>query len=222
MKSVIITGSTGMVGKGVLLECLDHPDITQVLLINRTSIEMKHPKLKELLLKDFTEINTLKDELGGYDACFFCMGISAIGMDEGEYTKITFDPVKAFVDVLFELSPKMVFNYVSGTGTDSSAKGKSMWARVKGETENYVLAKGFKEAFMFRPGIIIPERGIESKVGWYNFMYKAMRPFFPLFKKSKNVTTTSKIGTAMIKSLTIPFNLKHLENSDINDLAEVV
>jgi len=220
MNSVIITGSTGMVGKGVLLECLDHPEIEKILVINRSSIGMKHPKLKELLIKDFTKIDSLKDQLNGYDACFFCMGISAIGMDEKAYASITFDTVKSFCDVLYAVNPKMIFNYVSGTGTDSSEKGSSMWARIKGKTENYVIAKGFRDAYLFRPGIIIPERNIESNVGWYNTMYKITRPLFPLFKKSKNVTTTTVLGLAMIKSLTVDFKTKHLENKDINTLAQ--
>ena len=151
-KKVIITGSSGMVGKGVLLECLESEKIENILVVNRNSINMQHPKLKEVLLKDFTKANTIKAELQGYDACFYCMGISALGLSEETYTKITFDTVAAFANVLYELDSTMVFNYVSGQGINE--EGSSMWARVKGKTENLVFEKGFKTAFAFRPGII--------------------------------------------------------------------
>lgn len=220
MYKVIITGSTGMVGKGVLLECLDDASITEALVINRSSLQMKHPKLKELLLKDFTQLESLKDQLKGYDACFYCMGVSSIGMNETKFTAITYDITVIFADILHELNPNMVFNYVSGTGTDSTATGRVMWARVKGKTENYVLNKGFKDAYAFRPGMIIPERGIKSSTGWYNAVYVVLRPFFGLLKKMKSITTTSKIGQAMIASITADQLKKHLENKDINALAE--
>lgn len=215
---VIITGSTGMVGKGVLLECLDSAKISKVLIINRNTLGMQHAKLKEILLKDFNRIATIAHELKGYDACFYCMGISVVGMSEETYNNIIFNMTKSFVDVLFEINPKMIFNYVSGNGTDSTEKGNSMWARVKGKTENYLLNKGFKDAYAFRPGVIIPEKGIKSSTGWYNTIYTIMSPFFGWMKKSKNITTTTKIGLAMINSLSYSQNLKHLENSDINTL----
>ncbi len=219
MKKVIITGSTGMVGKGTLLACLDHKDIENVLIINRRPLGMEHPKLKEILLEDFTAIATLKDQLSGYDGCFYCMGVSALGLNEKTYTHITYTMTKAFADVLYALNPDMVFNYVSGTGTDSTEKGRIMWARVKGRTENYVLHKGFKDAYAFRPGIIIPESGIRSSTGWYNTVYTITRPLFPLFKRSKNITTTTKLGQAMLTTLSHSSALKHLRNKDINRLA---
>ena len=219
MKKVIITGATGMVGKGVLLECLDSPYIEEVLIINRSPLGLSNPKLKEIVLKDFADLKTVQDQLVGYDACFYCMGVSVLGLNEKSYTKITYEITKIFVDILYDLNPEMVFNYVSGTGTDSSEQGKSMWARVKGATENYLLNKGFQDAYCFRPGMIIPERGIKSRTTWYNLIYVLMRPFFPLFKKSKNVTTTSRIGKAMINSLQAKSNSKHLENAAINALA---
>lgn len=217
--NVIITGSTGMVGKGVLLECLDSPKVENILVINRSSLQMQHPKLKEILLKDFTQLATVSNQLLGYDACFFCMGVSVLGLNEEKYTQITLGIIKVFANLLYQINPRMVFNYVSGTGTDSSEKRRSMWARVKGRTENYILQKGFKDAYMFRPGAIIPERGIKSRTNWYQVFYVVMRPFFGLLKKSKNVTTTSKIGWAMINSVENPQTLKHLENKDINALA---
>lgn len=221
MKSVIITGSTGMVGKGVLLECLDSPKIDKVLIVNRSSLRIEHPKLNEVLLSDFTDITTLKEQLKNYDGCFYCMGVSVVGLNEEKYSAITFDMAKAFADVLHSLNPHMIFNYVSGSGTDSSEKGRSMWARVKGKTENYILNKGFKDAYAFRPGMIIPEKGIKSRTGWYNAAYVIMRPFFGMLKKSNNVTTTTKIGLAMINSLFHSQSLKHLENKDINSLSVI-
>lgn len=208
-----------MVGKGVLYESLENDLIEKVLVINRSSLGMNHEKLQEIILSDLSQIDTVKDQLQGYDACFFCLGISVLGLNEDQYTKITYDITKAFVDTLYESNPEMVFNYVSGTGTDSSEKGKTMWARVKGRTENMVLSKGFKDAYAFRPGMIIPEKGIRSRTGWYNAIYVIMRPFFPLFKKSNNVTTTTRIGDAMINSVTHSQELKHLENPEINLLA---
>lgn len=218
---VIITGATGMVGKSALLECIEHSEVEKVLLVNRTSLGMNHPKVEELLLSDFKNIDKYKESLNGYDACFFCMGVSVLGLDESAYTNITYNITKAFADTLFDVNKNMVFNYVSGTGTDSTEKGKTMWARVKGRTENYVLNKGFKDAYMFRPGAIIPEKGIKSRTGWYNAIYVLTKPLFPLMKKSKNITTTTKLGQAMINSVLSPIKKKHLENIDINKLAKL-
>lgn len=214
---VIITGSSGMIGKGVLLECLDSDKIDKVLVINRKTINNQHPKLTEVLLNDFTKVDTIKDKLRGYDACFYCMGISALGMEEAAYTKITYDMTLAFANVLHEINPNIVFNFVSGVGTNSESG--TMWQRVKGQAENVVLTKGFKNAFAFRPGMIIPERGIESRTSWYNFMYMIMRPFFSLLKRSKNVTTTTKIGLAMINTLTTNKKNAILEPPAINEMA---
>jgi len=220
MNKVIITGSTGMVGQGVLLECLDSTKIEKVLVINRNSLDMQHPKLDEVLLKDFQQIDNEKEKLKGYDACFHCMGVSSVGKTEEQYHELTFDISKSLVDVCYEVNPSMVFNYVSGEGTDSSEKGNTMWARVKGKTENYILNKGFADAYMFRPGAIIPEKGIKSKTSLYNTIYVILRPFFGLLKKLKNITTTTKMGQAMINTLSAQQALKHLENKDINKLAQ--
>lgn len=220
MAKVIITGSTGMVGKGVLLECLENSFIEKVLVINRSTLNMHHPKLQEILLPDFTKAETIKNQLTGYDACFHCMGVSSVGMSEADFTKLTYDTTKAITEVLFAINPAMVFNYVSGTGTDTTEKGGTMWARVKGKTENLILNRGFKDAYAFRPGLIIPEKGIRSRTGWYNAIYVVMRPFFGLMKKSKNITTTTKVGLAMINSLRFPQVNKFLENNNINELAE--
>jgi uncharacterized protein YbjT (DUF2867 family) len=180
---------------------------------------MEHPKLEEFILKDFMLIETVADSLKGYDACFHCMGVSAVGLNEERYSQITFGMTKRLADTLHKLNPKMTFIYVSGTGTDSSEKGRSMWARVKGKTENMLLKKGFADTYMFRPGAIIPEKGIKSRTGWYNAVYVIMRPFFGWMKKSKGITTTTKIGHAMIQTLVQPTKLKILHNPDINELA---
>ena len=216
----IITGASGMVGKSVLLECLENPLIEKILLINRKKININHSKVKEFILEDFMNIDTLKNDLKDYNACFFCLGVSAIGMSENKYTHITYEITKSFVDILYSLNQNITFNYVSGTATDSSEKGTAMWARIKGRTENYILNKGFLDAYMFRPGAIIPEKGIKSSTKWYNIIYAITKPIFPILKKNINITTTTKFGQAMVNSLVFPQNLKHLENKDINILSQ--
>ncbi len=214
----IITGTTGMVGKAVLLECLESNHVEEVLIINRSPIGMEHPKLKEIIHKDFADISPIKGQLGGYDACFYCMGVSAIGLSEADYTHITYNMTKEFAMTLHQLNPDMVFNYVSGTGTDSSEKGRVMWARVKGKTENLVLNQGFKDAYAFRPGAILPEKGVKSSTFWYQAIYDITRPIFPLFRKFKIAVPSSKLGQAMINSVRFPQELKFLENKDIDEL----
>lgn len=219
MKNVLITGSTGMVGKSVLLECLESDKINKITIINRSPAGFEHAKIKEILLRDFSEIENIRKDLESFDACFHCMGVSALGMSKENYTHITYTITKMLTDLMFELNPQMVFNYVSGIGTDSSEKGNSMWARVKGKTENYILNKGFKDAYMIRLGAILPEKGIKSKTGWYNALYVIMRPFFPLIKKSSNIITTTAFGRAMINTIYFPQEKKYLENKDLNLLA---
>ncbi len=220
MKEVLITGSTGMVGRSVLLECMESDKVDKITIINRGTIGFEHPKIKEILLKDFSQIETIRPDLGNFDACFHCMGVSALGMSKENYTHITYTLTKKLTDLMFELNSDMVFNYVSGIGTDSSEKGSSMWARVKGKTENYILNKGFGDAYMIRLGAILPEKGIKSKTGWYNTLYVILRPLFPLLKKSSNFITTTAFGQAMINTMFFPQNKKYLENKDLNRLAE--
>ena len=222
MKKVIITGATGMIGKGVLLECLDHNEIEEVLVIGRTSIEMEHPKLKELLHKDFTDFSNKNEQLAGYDACFFCLGISATGLNEDQYRKITYDFTLALANVLVELNPQMTFNYVSGQGTDSSEKGRMMWARVKGKTENDLMNLGFRQAFMFRPGAIIPLRGIKSKTKSYQFMYDYFTWLLKGIKfiSPNSIVNTTQIGLAMINSVSKGYDKSILTPKDIIKLSE--
>lgn len=218
---VIITGSTGMVGKAVLLECIDDARVKEVLLINRNSLAISHPKVKEISHKNFMDFSSIQDQFNGYDLCCHCMGVSSAGMNEEQYTEFTFTITKQLATTLHDLNPNMVFNYVSGTGTDSTESGKTMWARIKGKTENMIMQMGFKDAYMFRPGVIIPERGIVSRTKLYNLFYIIARPFFPLLKKMKSVTTTTNIGKAMINSYYNSQALKFLEGKDINELAEM-
>ncbi|BDC99220.1 epimerase [Persicobacter psychrovividus] len=216
---VIITGSTGMVGKGALLECIDDPRVEKILLINRSSIDIRNPKVEEVLLKDFSDFSPIQSQMQGYDLCIHCMGVSAAGLSEEKYTQLTFGVTQSLASTLHEINPDMVFYYVSGQGTDSTENGKVMWARVKGRAENRVFQIGFKDAYAFRPSMIIPERGIKSRTGWYNAIYFVMRPFFPLMKKSKAVTTTQRIGQAMITLYFNPRTNKYLSGEDINAFA---
>lgn len=218
---VIITGSTGMVGKSVLTECLRNDKISSVLVVNRRPVGLTHPKLKELLHQNFLGLRPIQSQLAGYDACFHCMGVSAVGMNEADYTRLTYDLTAHWVDTLYELNPDMVFNYVSGAGTDSSEKGRSMWARVKGKTENKVLDKGFKDAYAFRPGGIIVEKGVRAAKGSVSRMYALFKPLLILMKNTRFVTTGPNIGKAMINSVSEPLSTKHLENVDIDELAKL-
>ncbi len=221
-KKVIITGSTGMVGKGVLLECLDHNSIDEVLVIGRNKTDISHSKLKQIVHNDFTDFSPVQNKLKGYDACYFCMGVSAGGMKEIDYHKITHTFTLALAKTLFNISKDITFIYVSGEGTDSSEKGRMMWARVKGKTENDLLKMGFKDAFMFRPGAIIPLRGIKSRTKSYQFMYdyfmwliKGIKLLSPNF-----VVNTTQIGLAMINATLIGYKKKIIKPKDIIILSE--
>lgn len=213
----IITGATGMVGEGVLHECLNHPDVESVLVINRRSCNVVHPKLKEIIHNDFYDLKDIENELSGYDACFFCLGTTSVGKNQEEYTRITFDITKTFADALVRLNPGMTFCYVSGTGTDSSEKGKVMWARVKGKTENYILNLGFKGAYMFRPGLILRTKGLKNTL----LLYKIFAPLFPIVKLlfPQYVCSLKEIGIAMIKTVTRGYEKKFIEVNDIKILA---
>jgi uncharacterized protein YbjT (DUF2867 family) len=214
---VIITGSTGMVGKGVLLECIDSPDIDQILVINRSPVGIIHPKVKEIIHKDFFDWSAIRQQLGGYDACFFCMGVSSVGMKEPDYKRMTYDLTLGLARELLQLNPNLTFCYVSGAGTDSTEKGRSMWARVKGKTENDLLALGFKDAYMFRPGFIQPMRGIKSKTPLYQGVYNLISPLYGLLRRMpRYVTTTVILGKAMIGVALHGYRSKVLESLDIN------
>jgi hypothetical protein len=209
----IITGVTGMVGEGVLHECLLHPKVESVLLINRKPCGVKHEKLNEIIHKDVLDLSAIQNELIGYNACYFCMGVSSIGKKEDEYKRITYDLTMNFANSLVKLNPEMTFCYVSGVGTDSSEKGRSMWARVKGKTENDLMKLPFKAAYMFRPGYIQPTKGLKNTYK----AYKIFAPFYPLIKLlfSKYATTLKEIGLAMINVTLYGSDKKVLECKDI-------
>lgn len=218
---VVITGSTGMVGKGVLLVCLEDPRITEILAINRSTLAIQNPKLKELLINDFGSVENNRSQLKAYDACFFCLGISSVGMQEKEYSDITYTLTKEFAETFIAESPNSTFIYVSGTGTDTTEKGRSMWARVKGKTENVLLTMPFKAAYMFRPGFIQPMRGIRSKTKLYQTFYNISTPLYPLLKRifPKSLINTDQIGLAMINLAEKRSSKKWFENKDINEAA---
>jgi uncharacterized protein YbjT (DUF2867 family) len=217
---VILFGATGMVGQGVLRECLLDPDVTEVLSISRTATGQKNDKLRELLHADFGDYSKVEGQLRGYDACFYCLGISAAGKKEADYAHVTYDFTLAAAKVLVKLNPKMTFVYVSGTGTDSSEKGRSMWARVKGRTENALLALPFKATFVFRPGLIRPMHGITSRTKWYRAFYAVSAPVLPVLNAffPGSVTTTERVGRAMLAVAKRGASKTALENADINAL----
>lgn len=214
-KRVIITGATGYVGEGVLIECLANPAIDEVLVVGRKRCGRTHAKLKELLVKDFFELDSVADQLRGYDGCFFCAGISSVGMNETDYTRITHDATLAFAHTLLRVSPGAVFNYVSGAATDSSEKGRLMWARVKGRTENELAGMGFKAQYNFRPGIMTVTPGMRNPKWWMRFLV----PVFALLMPG-STCTMKQVGQAMINSVTKGFPKNILEVKDIKVLAK--
>ena len=219
---VIVTGATGMVGKGVLLECLDHSEITEVLSISRKTTGISHPKLKELIHKDFSEFASVVEELKGYDACYACMGVSSAGMKEEQYTSMTYGFTLALANELQKIDPGKTFNYVSGVGTDSTEKGRSMWARVKGKTENDLLNLGFKQAYIFRPGGIIPMRGVGPSSKLYRVLINSLKWLLKLMKRlaPDKIVDTTQIGLAMVHVTLMGYDKKVLHPEDIQILAE--
>jgi hypothetical protein len=218
----IITGSTGMVGKGVLLECLDHDDVNSVLVINRRSVGINHPKLREILHQDFTDLSDVEYELKGYNACFFCLGVTSAGMEEDKYSKLTYDLTIYFAELFNKLNENATFCYVSGQGTDSTERGNAMWARVKGKTENDLLKMPFNNAFMFRPGLIVPRRGVKSTVRAFNVFYVIVSPFLALLQLfGVKFIDTVIIGKAMINSVSKNREKRVLEVKDIMEMSRL-
>ncbi len=217
---VIILGATGMVGQGVLAECLKDSGITEVLTIGRSIGGINHPRVKEIEHRDLLDLSAIEQELTGYDACFFCLGVSSVGMSEHEYERITYDLTLSVGKVLARLNPEMVFEYVSGAGTDSTEKGGVRWSRVKGRTENDLLKLPFRAAYMFRPAMIQPGPGIKSKTPLYQVVYSITRPLLPVLKGllPAHVTTSEKLGQAMIRVARYGFSKPWLENREINDM----
>jgi uncharacterized protein YbjT (DUF2867 family) len=229
---VLLFGATGMVGQGVLRECLLDPDVEAVVSVGRAAIQgvatigsvgakplPENPKLREVVRADLADVAGYAADLAGHDACFFCLGVSSAGMTEEAYTRITYDLTLAVAEAFAKASPGATFVYVSGEGTDGTERGRSMWARVKGRTENALLKLPLK-AFMFRPGLIQPLHGIKSKTGLYQAVYTVTGPLLPLLKRvaPKHVTTTEQVGRAMLVVAKRGADKRVLETPDINAL----
>jgi hypothetical protein len=216
---VIITGSTGMVGEGVLVESLQHPDVDKVLVINRKPCNITHPKLIEIIHPDFYDLSPIADKLKGYDGCFFCLGKSSLGMKPEDYYSVTYTLTMHIADVLLIQNPGMVFCYISGAGTDSSEKGRLRWARVKGKTENDLIKLPFRHVYAFRPGLLHPSADLKNVNKYYKyirFLYPVLRTLFP-----GSVSTLKELGDAMINSVTLGYEKNILEVRDILKLAGI-
>ncbi|MDH3457308.1 MAG: epimerase [Gemmatimonadota bacterium] len=222
--NVVIFGATGMVGSGVLLECVDDARVESVLVVGRSSCEITHPKLREIIHRDFFDFSDIEPILASYDTCFFCLGVSAAGLSEAEYHRLTYELTMAAAETLVASNPEYTFCYVSGAGTDSTERGRFMWARVKGKTENRLLTMPFKAAFMFRPAFIQPLKGVRSKTRLYRIFYVFTGPIFPLLRRlfPPYVTTTETVGRAMIEVAATGYAKRRIENRDINTLVTAV
>jgi uncharacterized protein YbjT (DUF2867 family) len=217
---VILFGATGMVGHGVLRECVLAGDVDNVLAIGRTATAQQHAKLQEIVRSDLFDLSPIESRVSGFDACFFCLGVSAAGMSEQDYRRVTYELTISVAKTLARLNPGMTFIYVSGAGTDSTERSRMMWARVKGKTENDLMKIPFRAAYMFRPGYIQPLHGIRTKTKWYGVLYAAMGPLYPLWNwlLPKYVTTTECVGRAMLNVARHGAPKRFLENRDINGL----
>ena len=217
---VILFGATGMVGQGVLRECLLDSGVEQVLVIGRSATGQQHTKLQEIVRADLFDLSPIESRLSGFDACFFCLGVSAAGMSEQDYRRLTYELTISVATTLARLNLGITFIYVSGTGTDSSERSRMMWARVKGKTENDLLKMPFRAAYMFRPGYIQPLHGIRTKTKWYGALYAVMGPLYPILKRllPNYMTTTECVGRAMLNVARHGAPKRFLENQDINGL----
>jgi len=214
----IITGATGMVGEGVLMECVQHPDVESILLITRRTAGVSHPKVNEIVHPDFLDLSPIEDKLSGFNACFFCLGVSSLGMKEAEYKRLTYDLTMHVAQTLSRLNNNMVFCYVSGAGTDSTGKGRSNWARVKGKTENDLMKLPFKAVYAFRPGFLLASKGSKNTLPAYKYvswLYPILRPLFPQF-----LGTLKELGLAMINCVKYGFHKSILNVKDIRQLSE--
>jgi uncharacterized protein YbjT (DUF2867 family) len=214
---IIVTGATGMVGEGVMHECLLHPEIEEVLIINRKTSGFTHPKLKEVIHNDFFNLTNVESALTGYDAVLFCLGVSSVGMKEPEYASLTYDLTLNFAKTILKLNPSSSFAYISGAGTDSTENGRMMWARVKGKTENDLSKLGFKSEYNFRPGIIIPTTGLKNTLSAYKWLFWLV-PVFKLLAPN-SISSLKQLGEAMIKAVTVGYEKNVLEINDIKKLA---
>jgi uncharacterized protein YbjT (DUF2867 family) len=215
--NVMLFGATGMVGQGVMRECLLDPEVHLLQTVGRTATGAQHPKLRETVHNDFWHYESLEAQLSGFHACFFCLGVTSSGMTEENYQRVTYGITLAAAEALSRLNPQMTFIYVSGSGTDTSERGRSMWARVKGKTENALLRLPFKGAYMFRPGIIQPLHGIKSSTPLYNVFYTLGKPLLPLLRLviPDQILTTEQVGRAMLAVAKHGFPKQILEIKDI-------
>lgn len=219
--NVIITGATGMVGEGVLYQCLHHPEVEKVLVITRNPCGYSHPKLTEIVHGDLSDIAALSERLKGYNACYFCLGVTSLGKKEAEYTRLTYTLTVNFATTLATLNPEMTFCYISGAGTDSSEKGGTMWARVKGKTENDLMKLPFKQVFNFRPAAIIPFLPLRPNQTFYK-TFKFVGWLFPIMKviTPNYIVTLKDLATAMINASLTEYTKSTLEVKDIKLLAK--
>jgi uncharacterized protein YbjT (DUF2867 family) len=218
---VVLFGATGMVGWGALRECLEDPRVKSVLAVGRSPVALSHPKLREILLENFYDYAPVRSEFADCDACFFCLGVSSAGMSEEKYNHLTYDLTLAAAEAMAAVNRGLTFCYVSGKGTDSSERGRVMWARVKGKTENALLRLPFKAAYMFRPGFIQPQKGARSKTPVYRAFYAVLTPLYPLLRRflPGYMTTTVNVGRALIQVTARGYERPILESDDINRLA---
>jgi uncharacterized protein YbjT (DUF2867 family) len=215
---LIVTGTTGMVGEGVLHECLLHPQVEEVLSISRKPLGINHPKLKEIIHSDFFNLASIEDQLKGYDACLFCLGISSVGISAEDYYKMTYTLTMHVAETLSRINPEMTFSYISGAGTDSTEKGRSRWARVKGKTENDLMKLPFKQVYAVRPGFIKPTKGLKNVKSFYkyiNWMFPIGRAIYP-----NGFCTLQELGLAMIQLASGQYEKKVIEGKDIIQLAK--
>ena len=214
----LVFGATGMIGQAVLRVCLSDPGVSQVIAIGRRATGVADPKLVDIVESDITQLAAHETELRDVDACLFCLGVTSLGLSETEYSRLTYDLTLAVARALVRINLHMTFIYVSGAGTDSTERGRVMWARVKGRTENALLTLGFHAAYMFRPGAVIPQHGIRSRTSWYNAVYAIIRPIAaPLVRLSPtHVTTSDRLARAMLAVARDGYQSPIVESSDIN------
>jgi uncharacterized protein YbjT (DUF2867 family) len=218
--NVLLFGATGMVGAGALIECLADPRVRSVLAVTRSPIGRTHPKLRQVIHHDFFAFDTLREDFATCDACFFCLGVSSVGMSEITYTRLTYDLTLAAAHAMADVNTRLTFCYVSGVGTDSTGRSRTMWARVKGRTENALLALPFKAAYMFRPGYIQPVGGVRSKTPWVQAGLTVVAPLYPVLHRllPQSTTTTTHLGRAMIQVVAGGYHKPILYSRDINAL----
>ncbi len=215
--NVLILGATGMVGQGVLRECLLDDGVTRVVTLGRTSTGLAHPRLREIVHSDLFDLSVIEEQLRGLDACFYCLGVSAAGLSEAEYSRVNHDMTLRVAETLVRTSPGLTFVYVSGAGTDATERGRVMWARVKGRTENALLRLSFRSAYMLRPGLIVPLHGVKSKTRLYRAFYTMFGPLLPMLRRlfPRSIVTTEQVGRAMLRLARSGYHTQILEAEDL-------